>query len=70
MAKSGEEASFLAGGELPIPLISRDSVRVEFKEFGVRLTFRPEVTDTGAMDEESAIAAIGDFKASRAGAEG
>jgi F-type H+-transporting ATPase subunit alpha len=26
-----------------------------------------QVTDTGAMDEESAIAAIGDFKASRAG---
>jgi pilus assembly protein CpaC len=49
LAKSGEEASFLAGGELPIPVVTANSVKVEFKEFGVRLTFTPEVTETGAI---------------------
>jgi hypothetical protein len=49
LAKSGEEASFLAGGELPIPLVTSQSLSVEWKEFGIRLTFTPEVTETGAI---------------------
>lgn len=41
-AMSGETASFLAGGEFPIPVSQdRDRVTVEFKEFGVRLEFTP-----------------------------
>jgi pilus assembly protein CpaC len=40
---SGESASFLAGGEFPIPVAQRDSVTVEFREFGVRLSFTPTV---------------------------
>lgn len=40
---SGEEASFLAGGEFPIPVAQRDSVTVEFREFGVKLNFTPSV---------------------------
>src|SRR5690606_11133339 len=36
---------FLAGGELPIPIVqgTTGSVSVEYKEFGVRLTFRPTI---------------------------
>jgi len=43
IAYNGQEASFLAGGEIPIPTVSGNSgnVNVEYKEFGVRLTFRP-----------------------------
>lgn len=43
-AMSGEEASFLAGGEFPIPVGSEDGETViEFREFGVRLEFEPTV---------------------------
>lgn len=44
-AVSGEEASFLAGGEFPIPT-GRDTngnIVIEFKSFGVSLNFRPTV---------------------------
>ena len=55
VALSGEEASFLAGGEFPIPIIQGastgggSSVTVEFKEFGVRLKFRPTVLGDGSI---------------------
>ncbi|MGH6945301.1 MAG: type II and III secretion system protein family protein [Geminicoccaceae bacterium] len=43
-ALSGETASFLAGGEFPIPVDSDDSgVTIEFKEFGISLSFTPTV---------------------------
>lgn len=51
VAKSGQEASFLAGGEVPIPVAQSDGqVSVEFKEFGVRLTFTPTVLDGGMIN--------------------
>ena len=40
---SGEQAHFLAGGELPIPVPQRDSVTIEYREYGVRLNFTPTV---------------------------
>lgn len=42
---SGLTASFLAGGEIPIPVPSSgsDSVSIEYKEFGIRLTLSPTV---------------------------
>jgi pilus assembly protein CpaC len=45
IAYNGEEASFLAGGEFPIPVVSgtTGNVTVEFREFGVRLTFTPTI---------------------------
>ncbi len=52
IALSGEEASFLAGGEFPIPVPqggSNDSITIEYKEFGVRLTFRPTVLGDGTI---------------------
>ncbi|WP_202396132.1 type II and III secretion system protein family protein [Stappia sediminis] len=47
-AISGENASFLAGGEFPIP-VSQDQreVTVEFKKFGVGLDFTPVVLNEG-----------------------
>jgi pilus assembly protein CpaC len=48
VAKSGQEASFLAGGEFPIPVVQAvgtgsTSVSIEYKEFGVQLHFKPTV---------------------------
>ncbi len=41
---SGQEAKFLAGGEIPIPLASTlGSVQVEWKKFGILLNFTPTV---------------------------
>ena len=49
-AVSGESASFLAGGEFPIPLDSGDgSITVEFKKFGVGLDFTPVVIGDGRI---------------------
>jgi pilus assembly protein CpaC len=57
VALSGEEASFLAGGEFPIPVVqtgtggesSGTSISIEYKEYGVRLTFRPTVLGDGTI---------------------
>ena len=45
IAYNGQEASFLAGGEFPVPVVqgATGTVTVEFKEFGVRLTFTPTI---------------------------
>jgi pilus assembly protein CpaC len=45
IAYNGQEASFLAGGEIPIPVVqgTSNSVSVEYKEYGVRLNFTPTV---------------------------
>lgn len=47
-ALSGQEASFLAGGEYPIPVASdgdNGTISVEYKPFGVELNFTPVVVD-------------------------
>lgn len=44
-ALSGQEASFLAGGEYPIPISEDGSVRISYKPFGVELKFTPTVLD-------------------------
>jgi pilus assembly protein CpaC len=49
-AISGENASFLAGGEFPIPISQDDGeVTVEFKKFGVGLDFTPVVLSGGRI---------------------
>lgn len=51
IALSGSTASFLAGGEFPIPVRgSNGEVNVEFREFGVRLTFTPIVLGDGLIN--------------------
>lgn len=49
-AMSGEEASFLAGGEFPILVPSDDGPTIEFREYGVRLSFKPVVLDDGRIN--------------------
>ena len=50
---NGKEASFLVGGEFPVPILqggsNAGSVTVQFREFGIRLTFNPQVTDSGTI---------------------
>jgi len=47
VAESGKEASFLAGGEFPVPIAqgigTSLAVTVQYKEFGIRLSFTPTV---------------------------
>lgn len=48
MAMSGQSANFLAGGEFPVPVRGGsfdNSVTIEYKEFGVRLSLTPTVLD-------------------------
>jgi pilus assembly protein CpaC len=53
LAASGEPASFLAGGELPYPVVSgaagQTTVNVQFKPFGVKLEF------TGTIENDNTI---------------
>ena len=50
VALSGQKASFLAGGEFPFPVPNgRDTVSIEFREFGVKLDFEPVVQDNGLI---------------------
>lgn len=53
MAINGTEASFLAGGEFPVPVVQGGAnvgaVTVQFKEFGVRLNFKPDIMPDGAI---------------------
>lgn len=52
IALSGEKASFLAGGEFPIPVAQRDggAISVQFKPFGVGLGFTPTVLGDGVIN--------------------
>jgi pilus assembly protein CpaC len=45
IAYNGQEASFLAGGEFPVPVVqgATGTVTVVFKEFGIRLNFKPTI---------------------------
>ncbi len=49
IAMDGEQASFLAGGEFPVPIVQagsdRNTVTIVFKEYGVRLNFKPTIID-------------------------
>jgi pilus assembly protein CpaC len=53
VTREGEEASFLAGGEFPFPSIQgggggeNRAVTIQFREFGIRLTFTPTITNSG-----------------------
>jgi len=50
MTANREQATFLAGGELPIPVVqaaagagAQSAVSIQFREFGIRLKFTPEI---------------------------
>ena len=49
-AISGEEATFLAGGEFPYPVPNgQGEITIQFKPFGVTLKFTPTVQDSGLI---------------------
>ena len=60
VAVSGESATFLVGGEFPIPIVQGSvvgggsTITIEYKEFGIRLNFRPEVLGDGKIRLEVA----------------
>ena len=51
IAVNGKEASFLAGGEFPFPVVQPgngvNAITIQFREFGVRLKFTPVITPSG-----------------------
>jgi pilus assembly protein CpaC len=55
LAAKGKQASFLAGGEYPYPMVqggsggSGSSVTIMFKEYGIRLNFIPTITPRGTI---------------------
>jgi pilus assembly protein CpaC len=54
MTESGKEASFLAGGEFPYPVVTSvgtgtPTISVQFKEYGIRLSFTPILTADGTI---------------------
>lgn len=56
-ALSGQEAKFLAGGEYPVPIAQEgDTITIEFKPFGVELTFVPTVLDGDLINLQLATA--------------
>lgn len=50
LAQDGKEASFMAGGEYPYPIVqgiaagSSGAVTIQFKQYGIRLSFIPTIT--------------------------
>jgi pilus assembly protein CpaC len=53
VTSNGKEASFLVGGEFPVPIVQGGSnagaVTIQFREFGIRLNFKPELTENNTM---------------------
>jgi pilus assembly protein CpaC len=61
VALSGQEASFLAGGEYPIPVTDGEGgIVIEYKPFGVQLNFTPRVIDGHRINLElnAAVSAV------------
>jgi pilus assembly protein CpaC len=68
-ARSGGEATFLAGGEFPIEISNINGTTVEFKQFGIQLNVKPTVdrdnnvranveTELSAVDQSVAVNGI------------
>ena len=56
LTESGKEASFLAGGQFPYPVVQSSgggtgftSITIQFKEYGVRLSFTPTLMPGGVI---------------------
>ncbi|HUO28218.1 MAG TPA: pilus assembly protein N-terminal domain-containing protein [Bryobacteraceae bacterium] len=53
LAINGKPASFLAGGEFPFPVVqggaSVGTVTIQFREYGVRINFLPQITPRGTI---------------------
>jgi len=54
VAASGHQASFISGGEIPIPIVSGsgalvNTVTIQWKEYGVKVDFQPTIIDSGVV---------------------
>jgi pilus assembly protein CpaC len=49
IAGNNEEASFLAGGEIPMPIVTQNQMSVEFREYGIRLKATPQANGDGSI---------------------
>lgn len=56
LTQSGKDASFLAGGQFPYPILQNSGgqngfagITIQFKDFGIRLNFTPTVTPDGLI---------------------
>jgi pilus assembly protein CpaC len=51
VAANGQQASFLAGGEYPFPVVQGNGggISIQWKEYGVRLNFIPTITPRGTI---------------------
>ncbi|HXM44049.1 MAG TPA: pilus assembly protein N-terminal domain-containing protein [Bryobacteraceae bacterium] len=58
MAMNGKQASFISGGEFPVPVVQGGSnigaVTIQFREYGVKLNFTPTITPRGTIRLEVA----------------
>jgi pilus assembly protein CpaC len=80
VARSGGEASFLAGGEVPIEIVTPTSAAIEFKQFGILLNIKPEIdrqdnirakveTEISAVDQSVAVGNTPGFLTRRTNAD-
>ncbi|MEO7142570.1 MAG: type II and III secretion system protein family protein [Bryobacteraceae bacterium] len=53
VTSNGQEASFLVGGEFPVPVLQGGSnagaVTIQFRQFGIKLQFKPTITDNNTI---------------------
>jgi pilus assembly protein CpaC len=74
VASNGKEASFLAGGEIPVPVAQAGAgtgaISVQYREYGIRLTFTPWITprhtirihvkpEVSSLDQADGVTAAG-----------
>jgi pilus assembly protein CpaC len=74
VASNGKEASFLAGGEIPIPVAQAGAgtgaISVQYREYGIRLSFTPWITpqhtirihvkpEVSSLDQADGVTAAG-----------
>jgi pilus assembly protein CpaC len=52
LCASGEQAEFLAGGEIPIPLVTTTQLSVEYKQYGIILRIKPTADAFGNIQTE------------------
>ena len=80
IARSGGEADFLAGGQIPLPTTSQNGTSVDFKDYGIKLKIKPVADDDGnitarvetelsAPDSSTAVKGIPGFLSRKAQAD-
>jgi pilus assembly protein CpaC len=53
--ESGSQASFLVGGEIPVPVVSPQGTSIEWKTYGINLQIKPESIGSGDNKKISAM---------------